>query len=425
MKVLALNDEPVLGGAAQLFRRTNELLRRAGHEVITVTGEDVEGCRPAEAAAAPRERLGRLGALWADARGLPRELRWNARHVRYPKLLAHLAAVLRAHHVDVAHVHNVHERLSTAVLSFLAGRGIPTVCQVNDYFFFCNTHFAYNRRLAAPCKRCIGGNPLPAVRYGCVSYLGRPRRDQALIQALKRWALVLARPWRHVHLFLVTSEQAAELLEEWGVDRTRQHRLLNPMGAEEFDIPTRLGEEVVFYGSCLENKGTDIFLQALEQVRPGTRIGVYLVGMTADYGRRLAACAQRRGLALRADTSLRWHSGLQPVVAEARAVVVPSQWWVTSENVVYEAQLLGKPVIVSRIGGNAELVDHGETGFLFEPRSSAELAGYINRLGEDAALAGRMGRTAAARARERFAETAFVSQLEAGYRAAIARAGAG
>ena len=143
--------------------------------------------------------------------------------------------------------------------------------------------------------------------------------------------------------------------------------------------------------------------------------------MSPDYGARLRAVAERRGLRVRADSTLRWNNGLRERVASSRAVVVPSQWWVTSESVVYEGMLMGKPVIVSRAGGNAELVDHGETGFLFEPRDAKELARYMTLLSTDEHLAHRMGAEAAVRARARFADAAFVRSLEAAYRHAMGK----
>lgn len=425
MNVLALNDEPILGGAAQLFRRTNEILRRHGHQVVEVTGEQLARTGRPESArgvAATTRRGQWLARRLHRLRQLRSEITANIRQVYDPRLISSLARLLDQTPVEVAHVHNLHGHLSTHVFPFLKKRRIPIVYQVNDYFFFCNTYCAYNRRLDQPCKRCIHGNVFWAIRYGCVSNLGPNRLDRGFVQAVKRLALMLARPWRHVDLFLVTSDQAADLLEEWGIGRQRHQKLFNPILEEEFALPGRFGEEVMFYGTCLATKGIETFLAALEHVEPTCRIGVYLSGMTSEYETRLHVLAKRRGLRLHVDSTLRWDNGLRERVASARAVVVPSQWWVTSENVVYEAMALGKPVVVSRIGGNVELVDHGQTGFLFEPRNARELARYINLLSLDPAVASRMGVEARTRSRERFAESMFLQKLEAAYSRAIAMA---
>jgi len=46
-------------------------------------------------------------------------------------------------------------------------------------------------------------------------------------------------------------------------------------------------------------------------------------------------------------------------------------------NAVLEAQALGIPVIASRVGGVPELVEHGETGWTFDPRDIGSIAGAL------------------------------------------------
>jgi glycosyltransferase involved in cell wall biosynthesis len=51
----------------------------------------------------------------------------------------------------------------------------------------------------------------------------------------------------------------------------------------------------------------------------------------------------------------------------------------------------GVPVCASRIGGLADIVRHGETGFLFTPGDAEELAAQLNTLLDDVALRYRLG----------------------------------
>jgi glycosyltransferase involved in cell wall biosynthesis len=47
-------------------------------------------------------------------------------------------------------------------------------------------------------------------------------------------------------------------------------------------------------------------------------------------------------------------------------------------NIVSEAMMVGKPVIASRVGGTPFQVDHGRTGFLFDPGNSEALIEAID-----------------------------------------------
>ncbi|HTX06113.1 MAG TPA: glycosyltransferase [Steroidobacteraceae bacterium] len=66
-----------------------------------------------------------------------------------------------------------------------------------------------------------------------------------------------------------------------------------------------------------------------------------------------------------------------------------------------ESLSLGKPMVLSDIGGATELITHGEHGFLFAPGDIEALAGHLMMLAS-ASLRARLGAAAARRVRERF-----------------------
>lgn len=68
---------------------------------------------------------------------------------------------------------------------------------------------------------------------------------------------------------------------------------------------------------------------------------------------------------------------LREVMARWDALVVPSLWLESGPQVVYEAFAVHTPVIGSRLGGIAELVRHGETGYLFTPGNFGELRSLL------------------------------------------------
>ncbi len=61
------------------------------------------------------------------------------------------------------------------------------------------------------------------------------------------------------------------------------------------------------------------------------------------------------------------------LLAEARFLVVPSNWYEGMPTVVLEAFAAGIPVLASRIGSLAELIEDGKTGRLFEPMHELDL----------------------------------------------------
>jgi glycosyltransferase involved in cell wall biosynthesis len=66
-------------------------------------------------------------------------------------------------------------------------------------------------------------------------------------------------------------------------------------------------------------------------------------------------------------------------------------------NVLAEAMAVGIPVVGTRIGGVAELVEDGDSGLLVSERDAAALADALERIWEDRALAAKLS----ARGREK------------------------
>ena len=63
---------------------------------------------------------------------------------------------------------------------------------------------------------------------------------------------------------------------------------------------------------------------------------------------------------------------------------------------------MGLPVVLSRIGGAAEMVEVARSGFLYPPGDVTQLAGHIAALTGDEILTREMGRAAMTRVQGRF-----------------------
>ena len=75
-----------------------------------------------------------------------------------------------------------------------------------------------------------------------------------------------------------------------------------------------------------------------------------------------------------------WDAGLSrnclSLVGEAACLVVPSIWYEQCPKTLIESFAKGTPVLASRLGAMAELVDHGRTGLLFAPGDPDGLGGH-------------------------------------------------
>lgn len=156
---------------------------------------------------------------------------------------------------------------------------------------------------------------------------------------------------------------------------------------------------LLFVGRIQQLKGVDVLLRAAALLRTELpRLQVLVVGGLGDGTgpearelRRLHALASQLGIADR----VRWlgavdHPRLPAIYSAADVTVMPS----TYESfglVAVESQACGTPVVATRTGGLATIVQDGETGFLVPWRDPALFAERILATIADPALRQQMG----------------------------------
>ena len=257
----------------------------------------------------------------------------------------------------------------------------------------------------------FGGAPL-ITRLATPTYLlddlnaGGPRRGTKLVRRLER-----EQARRSSAVLAPTQAIAERVAGDWGLDRERIEVIASPVDVEAVrragagqppaDVPQG---GIVFIGRLERRKGIDVLGRALAHVL-GDQEARHAVLIGRDAGEDGGGVMERfwRDVAPVRDRvyvvgELPREQAL-PIVARADIVVLPSLWE-NLANACLEAMVLARPVVATRAGGFAELIDHGETGWLVPPGDAEALAAELaRRLREPDQLA-TVGRRAAARAEE-------------------------
>ncbi|MCI5115724.1 MAG: glycosyltransferase family 1 protein, partial [Candidatus Electrothrix sp. AX1] len=161
---------------------------------------------------------------------------------------------------------------------------------------------------------------------------------------------------------------------EWGWASSKLVYIPNFIDTKLYHPNFTSGDYFLYIGRLVREKGVATLIRAIEQT--GAKLCIAGSGPDEMYLRSLL---QKKNSQV---TFLGFISGekLKNVIQNARAVVMPSEWYENAPISILEAYASGKPVIGSRIGGIPEMIQEGKTGYLFEMGNVEELAGILARL---------------------------------------------
>ena len=188
-----------------------------------------------------------------------------------------------------------------------------------------------------------------------------------------------------------------------GVDVKRfDGRVAPPSIAETVNELLAFENRILFVGKLIYYKGLEYLLNAFSKLETKETCLIIIGDGPEKAG--LKSLAKRLGISNRS-----FFLGLIPdlllpsAYALADVLVLPS---ISRREafgmVLLEAMASGKPVVASAIPGVSEVVDHGRTGYLVQPRDHEKLAYAIDKLLQDPAKAARMGQEARIIAKGRY-----------------------
>lgn len=268
------------------------------------------------------------------------------------------------HRPDVVHVHNTFLAASPSIYGASSEAGAAVVQTLHNYRFACPAGTAF--RDGVPCTECVGRFvPWPAVMHG--SYRGS--RRQSAVAAL---SVVVPKAFgivpRGIDAYIALTGFQRDLLVRGGLPPDRVRVVPNFLEPDP-GIGGDRRNGVLFVGRLDIEKGIETLLVAAARV-PGV-VRVVGDGPLRSWVEAAAAAGVIEFLGPQP------HERVIDEIGRSIAVVIPSIWYEGMPMTLVEAFATGTPVIVSRIGGLAELVSDGVTGLHCAPGDADQLAASI------------------------------------------------
>lgn len=265
---------------------------------------------------------------------------------------------------DLVHIHNFFPTLSPSIHYAVASVGVPVVQTLHNYRLLCPASTLL--RDGRPCEDCAFRLlPWPAVRYKC--YRGS-RGASGAVASMLAFHRQIGTWQRTVSRFIALTQFARNKFSESGIPPNKIAVKPNFV-ADDPGVGSGGGGYALFVGRLSREKGLSTLLEAWKMMPPDMKLRIVGDGPMREHLIDV----------IRTSANVEWvqwqtREAVYRLMKEAAILVMPSVWYEGFPMVVAEAYATALPVIASRLGALAEIIEDGVTGRHFSPGNPLELA---------------------------------------------------
>ena len=330
--LIAHNAYQLRGGEDAVVEAERDLLLAHGHavDVFQRSNESLRSMSPAKAA---------IDTIWSrDA-------------------VASLSETIARFRPDVVHFHNTFPLISPAAYRAVRAAGLPVIQTLHNFRLHCPQ--AMYLRNGKVCEDCLGKLPWRSVVHGCYR---ESRAQSAVLSSMLVVHRALGTYRDQVTRYIALNTFCRNKLIEGGLPAERI--VIKPNFVDFDAVPPAARAGFLFVGRLSSEKGIAVLVDAWQQVAAGTL-------RVAGTGPEAALLDAVPGLTPMGGLN---GDAVRDQMAAALALVLPSIWYECFPRTLVEAFASGLPVIASRLGPLADLIEDGVTGLLFAPGDAADLA---------------------------------------------------
>ncbi len=284
-----------------------------------------------------------------------------------------MLALLKQYEPDVVHLNNIQYHLTPSIILAVGDyrrkykKKVRLIYTTHDYQLICPSHGLFDGKYRI-CEKCLGGNYLHCIGNKCV----KESYAKSILAAMDSFFWRISRAYKEIDTIICPSRFIKTKLDVNKKYRDKTIVIHNPIVLEGRQIKEKK-EYVVDFGKLCKDKGTYTLLKACRNL---TDINFVFAGYgPAEEDIKNAYNAKFVGFKTGEE--------LIDLISEALFSVYPSEWHENCPYSVLESQILGTPVIASKMGGIPELIRENETGLLFDAGNAEDLTEKISTLWND------------------------------------------
>lgn len=288
-----------------------------------------------------------------------------------PRTYKEIKRLIKSENIEIVHVHNTLNLISPAVYYAARSMKVPVVQTVHNFRLLCPGATFY--RDGHICEDCVESGLWCAVKHKCY----RGSRMQTLACVISTWLHSMTGIYGEINYICLTEFNRQKLIELKQIKPERVFVKPNFVESKDGFVPDKNREnQFVFAGRLDKLKGIDILFEAWK--RMGDTAPKLVVCGTGPLEEWCKSFIQQN----RVNIELRGfvpNTEVRKLIANSKALVLPTQWYEGFPMSIVEAFSVGTPVICSDLGNAGSIVEECVTGCKFMSDSPKSLVDAVKR----------------------------------------------
>lgn len=345
MKILMVNKFLYYrGGAETYFLKIGKYLEEQGHEVQYFGMQDEKNV------------VGNQCNLYTENMDFHtsswKKLLYPFRIIYSFDAAKKIKKIIREFKPDIIHLNNINFQLTPSIIEAAASLKVPVVQTVHDYQMLCPNHLMYSEAYGGVCERCIHGSKWNCAKGNCI----HGSKVKSILGSVEALLYKAKKTYEKVDTYICPSQFMEKKLQEnpiFAGKTIAKHNFIEMLPALEKQSKDKY---VLYFGRLSEEKGLDIFLEVCKALPE-------IPFVIAGSGPMEEQCKNIPNVDF---VGFKVGEELNQLIADAYISVYPSIWYENCPLSVLESEMLGTPVLASKLGGIPELILENETGVLIE-----------------------------------------------------------
>ncbi|MDJ8959100.1 glycosyltransferase family 4 protein [Clostridium perfringens] len=279
-----------------------------------------------------------------------------------------IVKIIKKENIDIVHIHNTLALISPSVYYAAKRCNVKIIQTLHNFRLLCpNALFVRNKKV---CEECLNKGLICSVKNKCYrnSYI------QSFINTFNIKLHRIIKTYNLVDRYIVLTEFSKKKFKSV-IDEKKLY--IKPNFIEENKYICKNNKEYFLYvGRLDEIKGIDILLNAWSKVN-GEKLIIIGSGPEEEKIKKFICENKKVNIEY---LGFKKKSEVIGLMANAKALIIPSQCYENFPMTIVESFSLGLPVIGGRFGNVGMIIKEMKNGLLFKYNDSNDLAKVINNI---------------------------------------------